>query len=533
MVLAERYSPVLNRNNAGAQASEYSLKGMNEKVRNGGSVGRAPIGYLNVRKMENGHEIRTVEIDQQRAELVKWAFEAYAQDGWTARTLTDELNRRGLTTVPTPKMAEGPVGIRQISGMLNNPFYTGVVHFKGALFPGSHEPLISTTTFETVQSILKSRLTGERSRKHAHYLKSTVFCGNCDSRLMYQRNRSTSTGEIYDYYACTGRHAKRTDCDFRSIQIYELENKIAALYQRITLKPGTRQNIEVGLKVALKEMRRDEDEERQLLEATLQRLRRKQEKLLEAHFNDAISIDLLKDQQKKIDIELATAQRDLARHHELNTSAEELISDALAICENSYEAYLAAPEQVRRMFNQIFFEKIKVRYDQDEVAHVLEPVFSEAFTFLGNRRLQTASAEIALHLAATAVSKARQEKGTGTDEVTGSPSLTQGTQPRKTKNLVIPDEVSYDLTDVNPLTYAIGSCKSAMVDLRGLEPLTPCMPCRCATSCATDPWKSGECSPDNPSSLLHPNRLCANQRSAPIQRETSITGQSFQSRSSW
>ena len=27
-----------------------------------------------------------------------------------------------------------------------------------------------------------------------------------------------------------------------------------------------------------------------------------------------------------------------------------------------------------------------------------------------------------------------------------------------------------------------------MVDLRGLEPLTPCMPCRCATSCATGPW---------------------------------------------
>ena len=25
------------------------------------------------------------------------------------------------------------------------------------------------------------------------------------------------------------------------------------------------------------------------------------------------------------------------------------------------------------------------------------------------------------------------------------------------------------------------------VDLRGFEPLTPCMPCRCATSCATGP----------------------------------------------
>jgi hypothetical protein len=26
------------------------------------------------------------------------------------------------------------------------------------------------------------------------------------------------------------------------------------------------------------------------------------------------------------------------------------------------------------------------------------------------------------------------------------------------------------------------------VELRGLEPLTPCMPCRCATSCATAPF---------------------------------------------
>src|SRR5918994_4590237 len=26
-----------------------------------------------------------------------------------------------------------------------------------------------------------------------------------------------------------------------------------------------------------------------------------------------------------------------------------------------------------------------------------------------------------------------------------------------------------------------------VVELRGLEPLTPCMPCRCATSCATAP----------------------------------------------
>jgi hypothetical protein len=29
--------------------------------------------------------------------------------------------------------------------------------------------------------------------------------------------------------------------------------------------------------------------------------------------------------------------------------------------------------------------------------------------------------------------------------------------------------------------------KTLLVELRGFEPLTPCMPCRCATSCATAP----------------------------------------------
>lgn len=54
------------------------LKGMNEKVRAGGTVSRAPIGYLNTRVIENGQESRTVTLDPERAPLVKWAFETYA-----------------------------------------------------------------------------------------------------------------------------------------------------------------------------------------------------------------------------------------------------------------------------------------------------------------------------------------------------------------------------------------------------------------------------------------------------------------------
>lgn len=77
-----------------------------------------------------------------------------------------------------------------------------------------------------MQSILHGKLKGERSRKHHNYLKSTVYCGHCTSRLIIQKAKSSSNGEIYEYFSCAGRLAKRTSCNFRSIQFDVLETKI-------------------------------------------------------------------------------------------------------------------------------------------------------------------------------------------------------------------------------------------------------------------------------------------------------------------
>jgi len=54
------------------------IKGCVQKAKTGGTVGKAPLGYLNVRKNENGREVRSVETDSVRGPLMKWAFETYA-----------------------------------------------------------------------------------------------------------------------------------------------------------------------------------------------------------------------------------------------------------------------------------------------------------------------------------------------------------------------------------------------------------------------------------------------------------------------
>lgn len=85
-------------------------KGMSEKVKNGGTVGRAPLGYRNIHRFDDkGREERTVVLDEERAPLIKIAFEEYATGNWTVESLADHLAAYGLTTRTTPKVPSAPI----------------------------------------------------------------------------------------------------------------------------------------------------------------------------------------------------------------------------------------------------------------------------------------------------------------------------------------------------------------------------------------------------------------------------------------
>ncbi len=59
-------------------------------------------------------------------------------------------------------------------------------------------------------------------------------------------------------------------------------------------------------------------------------------------------------------------------------------------------------------------------------------------------------------------------------------------------------------------------CLSDLVELRGLEPLTPCMPCRCATSCATAPNRCPHADQTARSNLTSLMEIRARRQSAGI-----------------
>ncbi len=445
-------------------AAEVS-KGMSQKAKAGGTVTRAPLGYRNVHSTDDqGRETRPVEIDQERAPLVAWAFERYAEGDITLNELTDQMNARGLTTAPTATRASKPILVTQLQKILKNPYYKGVVVYRGATYPGRHEPLVSAALWEIVQSALATRQNGEKVRRHHHYLKSSIFCGSCKSRLIVQHSTNRH-GNTYEYFVCLGRHQKRTNCQMSAVSINQVEMHVVDYYKSLALPPELRETLQTALTEELEQFTSESKVEKRELERQQRTLEDKRKKLLEAHYASAIPLDLFKSEQASIARTMATIGERLESFDATATELADYLDAALSLAQDCYEAYRRGTPGQRRMINQAMFERLYIHDSADADGVLAEPF---------NALLDAETLAIA------------------STHDSAKPAL----ENRKTR-------LSRDGENrVHRLGQ--GSKEPVMVELRGLEPLTPCMPCRCATNCATAPRPCGHL-PRRASAIV-PNR---------------------------
>jgi hypothetical protein len=81
------------------------------------------------------------------------------------RQLLNELTDMGLTHRATANRAERPLYASNLHRLLRNPYYIGMVPYKGVQYPGRHQPLISPVLFEQVQAVLTAHnYAGEKQR---------------------------------------------------------------------------------------------------------------------------------------------------------------------------------------------------------------------------------------------------------------------------------------------------------------------------------------------------------------------------------
>lgn len=346
-------------------------KGLVQKASLGGTPNKAPIGYLNVRTIDaKGHEIRDIALDPDRAELIRFAFTAYASGNWSLSTLARELETRGLNTRPTPSFPAKPVTTKLLHTILTNPYYQGIVTYREVTYPGTHEPLVTPETFDRVQTILhQNNVVGDKPQKYDHYLKGSIYCG-CGKRLMYERPRNHQ-GIAYDYFTCTGRRLKRNTCQRSAILVHRVEDHITHAYQQQGVTSDEATRIKSVLGRVFDALAAASADERATLSAQKAKLEAEQVKLLQAHYADAIPIDLLKTEQDRIRASLHAINSRLDSLGTLYANAKIGLDAILDILTDLGDLYAKAEPAERRMLNRALFTKITI----DDAEHVTtEPV---------------------------------------------------------------------------------------------------------------------------------------------------------------
>ena len=219
--------------------------------------------------------------------------------------------------------------------------------------------------------MLDSHRFGERERQHNHHLKTTVYCGLCGARLLVQNTRN-SKGDLYPYFICA-RRQRTHDCAFRAVLIDVVEERMSDLYQTIQLSSQDRQLVEQYVREELHHLKRDKDRTIRSLTTRRTNLEDKRHRLLHAHYEGAIPLDLFKEEQAKLTSELDHIERQLTAYQADITEIHQRLTQALDLLEDCHRLYTAAPAHLKKLLNQVFFERVLVNPLVDEEGRVILP----------------------------------------------------------------------------------------------------------------------------------------------------------------
>jgi DNA invertase Pin-like site-specific DNA recombinase len=244
--------------------SENTKRGIRQKLRRGEYPGLAPIGYLN--------DLRTHKIvkDPERFAKVKKLFEEFATGKHTFASLAELGRSMGLTA--RRKKYLWPSKVRE---MLMNPFYCGVFRYKGEIYEGIYEPMISKSLFDKIQGIIGKRgkfLRNKRGKRYFAFKSLGMRCGEC-GRSITAEYKIKKSGREYHYYRCT---KKNVVCSQRGIEEKQLDKQFSDLILKISVP-------EDWIKKMLAKLEEDKRKESKssgsLISETQQKLQKIEEKL--------------------------------------------------------------------------------------------------------------------------------------------------------------------------------------------------------------------------------------------------------------
>ncbi len=109
-----------------------------------------------------------------------------------------------------------------IQGILSSKTNLGKIPFKGELYDGKHEAIISEEEYQQLQTIEKQR---SKNQHTSHYLLSgKIYCGNCGAKYRYQKWGQRIICYCYSRQKSKPKLIKDPNCNNIRLDSFEIED---------------------------------------------------------------------------------------------------------------------------------------------------------------------------------------------------------------------------------------------------------------------------------------------------------------------
>ncbi len=365
----------INQYRSASEGEDIARK-LAHKAKLGGTIGRAPIGYVNVKEDFEGRMVSAVGFDEVRAPLVRQAFELYATGNYSVKRLEQTMADRGLLARPNRRHPDAKVVSDSTwHRILTDPYYIGLVRYKGELFKGRHEPLVSQELFAVIQEIYRERSAPtRRDRTHFHYLKKQLYCDRCakngrTNKLVYSINRGR--GGEYEYFVCLGRQCG--DCDLPYLPAVLVEDHVVRHYGTIALPGDFVTTVAESMEQALNDEQSTLRDLHATLEKRLAELDSREERLIDLA-EAGLPQQKIRDRLAKLREDRARIEVDRDKSGAALAAGAKTLGEAIQLIHDVEGLYRGANDQARSHLNDAFFKKLCIDENGVQEDELREPV---------------------------------------------------------------------------------------------------------------------------------------------------------------
>ena len=251
---------------------ENVKRGLRQKIRNGVWPGWAPVGYT------NNPKTRGIDVDDDKAPKVRKMFEMYATGAYTLHSLANWCREKGLRGNLGKEIA-----LSNVQSILQNIFYLGLMKWKGEIFEGKHEPLISKKLFDKCQEVMAKRGKVQESHKNVFAFLGLLKCASCGCSITAEKQKG------HNYYRCTKKKGLCQEKHYLREEV--LTQQITSYLQKVSLSSQDTEKVLAALDSEQDKAREDAQGEVSVLKEQLSRIEVKLQKLLDIYLADALSTE--------------------------------------------------------------------------------------------------------------------------------------------------------------------------------------------------------------------------------------------------